>query len=62
MLLDTGTKRSKVILPAGTLPDGWAMKFSISRDDRQIAYIETQREGDIWMMLLGAEADARKKP
>ena len=62
VLFDTETKRSKPILPAGTLPDGWAMKFSISKDDRQIAYVETQREGDIWMMNLGAKDTAVKKP
>jgi Tol biopolymer transport system component len=62
VLLDTATKRSKSILPAGTLPDGWAMRFSISKDDRQLAYIETQREGDVWTMILGAEAGAEKKP
>jgi eukaryotic-like serine/threonine-protein kinase len=62
VLLDSVTKRSKVILPAGTLPDGWAMKFDISKDDRQLTYIETQREGDVWMMLLGAETAAKKKP
>jgi Tol biopolymer transport system component len=62
VLLDIATKRSKGILPAGTLPDGWAMKFSVSKDDRQLAYIETQREGDIWMMILGANAGAEMKP
>ncbi|MDQ5872849.1 MAG: serine/threonine-protein kinase, partial [Acidobacteriota bacterium] len=62
VLLDTATKQSKPILPAGTLPDGWAMKFSVSKDDRQLAYIETQREGDVWMMILGGEAGAEKKP
>jgi hypothetical protein len=62
VLYDTETKRSKQILPAGTLPDGWAMKFSVSKDDRQIAYIETQREGDIWMMNFGAMDTAGKKP
>jgi Tol biopolymer transport system component len=62
VLLDIATRRSKSILPAGTLPDGWAMKFSISKDDRQIAYIETQREGDVWMMILGTEAGDEKEP
>ena len=62
VLLDVETKRSKQILPAGTLPEGWAMKFGISRDDRQLAYIETQREGDVWMMILGAEEGAEKTP
>jgi len=38
------------------------MKFGISRDDRQLAYIETQREGDVWMMILGAEEGAEKTP
>jgi hypothetical protein len=38
------------------------MKFSISTDDRQIAYVETQREGDIWMMVLGTKAGAGERP
>ncbi|HSD72763.1 MAG TPA: protein kinase [Thermoanaerobaculia bacterium] len=62
VLYDTATKRSRQILPAGTLPDGWAMKFSVSKDDRRIAYVETQREGDIWMLNFGARDSAGKKP
>jgi hypothetical protein len=36
------------------------MKFSLSRDDRQLVYLQTQRDGDIWLMNLRPENPERK--
>jgi hypothetical protein len=60
VLFDTRAGRAKPILPAGSIATGWAMKFSVSRDDRQIAYLQTQRDGDIWLMDLHEEKPERK--
>ncbi len=61
VLIDTARGRSKPVLPFGTLAPGWAMKFSLSRDNSQIAYLETHREGDVWMQSFEDSAAGAKK-
>ena len=60
ILYDSLTGQKKQILPAGTCATGWGMTFSVTKDDRQIAYLQTRREGDIWLMQVRPEAE--KKP
>jgi Tol biopolymer transport system component len=60
ILFDTRTARAKPILPPGSIATGWAMKFSHSLDDRGIAYLQTQRDGDIWLMDLRPGNSERK--
>jgi eukaryotic-like serine/threonine-protein kinase len=61
VLFDTRTGRTKQIVPRGTVTPGWAMKFSLSKDDRQLVYLQTQRDGDIWMMSLDPNGAERKR-
>jgi Tol biopolymer transport system component len=58
-LLDTVSGRIKPLLPDGTVRGQLGgLNASITADDRKIAYVETNREGDVWLMHLGGAAPA----
>jgi Tol biopolymer transport system component len=58
-LVDAQSGRIKAVMPDGTLRSrGGGLEASLSSDDRKIAYIETHREGDVWLMHLGGAAPA----
>ena len=36
------------------------MKFSLAKDDRRLAYLQTQRDGDVWLMDLATPGTKRQ--
>jgi eukaryotic-like serine/threonine-protein kinase len=59
VLYDSLSGQKKQILPAGTSASSWGMTFSVTKDDRQIAYLQTRREGDIWLMQIRRDTDRK---
>jgi Tol biopolymer transport system component len=58
-MVDARSGRTKQIAPDGTLRTlGGGLEASLSADDRKIAYVDTHREGDVWLMHLGGAAPA----
>jgi Tol biopolymer transport system component len=52
-LVDSQGGRMRQIVPDGILKTlGGGLEASLSSDDRKIAYVETHREGDVWLMRL----------
>ena len=59
-LIDMQDGRIRPVLPDGTIRTGsGGLEVSLSSDDRKIAYIETHREGDVWLMHLAPASSKR---
>jgi serine/threonine-protein kinase len=56
VLLDTHSGTERRILPLERQFDHWGRTVALSRDGRTLVYLQSQTEGDIWMMTLGAAA------
>jgi Tol biopolymer transport system component len=54
VVLDTATKATRAVLPRAGLPQSWGHEIALSRDGRQLAWIESQGEGDVWILELQA--------
>jgi eukaryotic-like serine/threonine-protein kinase len=52
MLLDTQTGREERLLPVPRLYDQWGRTVALSADGKTLVYVQTQSEGDVWMMTL----------
>ncbi len=49
-LFDTLTGESHSVLPAGNIASLEGRRLSITDDDRWISFIDTNTEGDIWLL------------
>ncbi len=60
-VLNLASGRKQWVLPDGTLRknSSW-QNFCLSRDGRELIYLESFGEGDIWMMTLGERSAAPK--
>jgi Tol biopolymer transport system component len=54
VVLDTATGVTHAVLPDAGLPQSWGHEIALSRDGRQLAWIEAQGEGDVWILELKA--------
>jgi Tol biopolymer transport system component len=58
-LIDMQDGRIRPVLPDGVFRTrSGGLEVSLSSDDRKIAYVDTHREGDVWLMHLGGAAPA----
>jgi Tol biopolymer transport system component len=51
-LLDVTTGRVEALVPMPRLYDQWGRTVALSADGRTLAYLQSQSEGDVWMMTL----------
>jgi len=58
VVLDTVTGATRSVLPDAGLPQSWGHEIALSRDGRQLAWIEAQGEGDVWILELDAPTSA----
>ena len=52
LLVDSATRTARDLLPPGAFPPYSSLSPAITRDDRRIAFIEQNTDGDIWAMTL----------
>jgi eukaryotic-like serine/threonine-protein kinase len=51
-LLDTQTGRVEPLIAGPRLYDQWGRTVALSTDGRTLVYVQSQSEGDVWMMTL----------
>jgi eukaryotic-like serine/threonine-protein kinase len=51
-LLDTQTARVDQLIPVPRAYDQWGRIVALSADGKTLVYVQTQSEGDVWMMTL----------
>jgi Tol biopolymer transport system component len=56
MLLDTASGASRPVMPLERPFDYWGRTVALSRDGRTLVYLQSQTEGDIWLMTLEERA------
>ncbi len=54
-LLDTQTARVDRLAPVPRSFDQWGRILALSADGKMLVYVQTQSEGDVWMMTLRDE-------
>jgi Tol biopolymer transport system component len=52
MLLDTHTGTERRLMPLERQFDHWGRTLALSRDGRTLVYLQSQTEGDIWLMTI----------
>jgi eukaryotic-like serine/threonine-protein kinase len=55
MLTDLESGRAQPVMPLPRLYDQWGRTLALSGDGRTLVYLQSQSEGDIWLMTLPAE-------
>jgi hypothetical protein len=50
--LDTQTGRERELLPLPRTELLWGRLLSLSRDGRTLLYLQSQNEGDLWLMKI----------
>jgi serine/threonine protein kinase len=58
VLLDAHSGVSRPLTPLAGHYDNWGRTVTLSRDGRALAYLQSQTEGDIWVMSLDARQPA----
>jgi Tol biopolymer transport system component len=48
--LDTVTGATRAVLAEAGLPQSWGHEIALTRDGRRLAWIESQGEGDVWIL------------
>ena len=56
MLLDTASGASRPVMPLERPFDYWGRTVALSRDGRTLVYLQSQTDGDIWLMTLEERA------
>ena len=52
VILDSSTGATRTVLAKAGLPQSWGHEIALSGDGRHLAWIESQGEGDVWILEL----------
>jgi Tol biopolymer transport system component len=61
-LLDVATGTMQEVVPLPRQYDSWGRTVSLSHDGRTLAYLQSQSEGDVWLMTLSPGSTAARRP
>jgi Tol biopolymer transport system component len=51
-IVDVQTGRIESVMPLRRPPDQWGRTVALSADGKSLAYLQSQSEGDVWLMTL----------